>query len=601
MPRRSEPPDQPHGSASPRVVSPHQPARRREQVPWVYFLALLVGALLIASAMWYHVRDEQRSILAEWGARVSSTADDRVRLVEQWIGAHCADVEVLAASPLVRASLERPRIGRDALVRHLDRVSAAHGHAIVRIWDAHGQPFAQSSGASAPGLASRHAVEMALARRIDIDLIDEAHGGRVFSLSVPVLSDAGTARMGSGRVLGVVTLETAPDTGLFPLLADERGSTGSGETLLFRVADGRATYLSPFRHQPGDAAAVFDSLEAIRGRIRGGAPAELGEIVDYRGVPVLAATRRITPSGWGLVFKIDRDEALAQLRRARQLAGLAAAFLLLALAGLLIGLWRHRERTRLLRSPMEQEPAILELKGYAETIVASVPAGLLLLGGDLRVLSVNAAFLETVHLRHAAVVGRELGEVVPSEGLLARAREVLRTGQPQRDVFFDLASGGSGNSQPALITMMGIRPAGDGAARLLLIVRDLSEEERLDAARRLSEQRFRDLVQSLDAIVWEADASTLRFSFASERAETLLGWPLERWLSEPEFFATRIDPADRDRVIATCRAAIARGVDHEFEYRARTAEGREVCLRDIVHVLREPASGALQLRGLTVD
>jgi PAS domain S-box-containing protein len=134
-----------------------------------------------------------------------------------------------------------------------------------------------------------------------------------------------------------------------------------------------------------------------------------------------------------------------------------------------------------------------------------------------------------------------------------------------------------------------------------LIVRDLSEEERLEAARRLSEQRFRDLVQSLDAIVWEADASTLRFSFASERAERILGWPVERWLGDPDFFAARIHPADRDRAMKTCREAIARGVDHEIEYRAPAADGREVWLRDIVHVLRDPASGALQLRGLTVD
>jgi len=50
------------------------------------------------------------------------------------------------------------------------------------------------------------------------------------------------------------------------------------------------------------------------------------------------------------------------------------------------------------------------------------------------------------------------------------------------------------------------------SARLLLIVQDLSEEQRLQAARMASEQRFRDLVQGLDAIVWEADASTLVFA-----------------------------------------------------------------------------------------
>jgi PAS domain-containing protein len=43
---------------------------------------------------------------------------------------------------------------------------------------------------------------------------------------------------------------------------------------------------------------------------------------------------------------------------------------------------------------MEQERAIFNLRGYAETIVASMPSGLLLLDADLRVLAVNPAFLD---------------------------------------------------------------------------------------------------------------------------------------------------------------------------------------------------------------
>jgi PAS domain-containing protein len=124
------------------------------------------------------------------------------------------------------------------------------------------------------------------------------------------------------------------------------------------------------------------------------------------------------------------------------------------------------------------------------------------------------------------------------------------------------------DTKPARITMSAIHLADDEPPRLLLIVEDLTEEERLQAARQESEQRYRDLIHGLDAIVWEADAHTLAFSFVSRRAETVLGYPVERWLREPDFWAHRIHPDDRDRVMQTYRAAIAESRDHEFEYRA---------------------------------
>src|SRR5262249_45452617 len=53
--------------------------------------------------------------------------------------------------------------------------------------------------------------------------------------------------------------------------------------------------------------------------------------------------------------------------------------------------------------------------------------------------------------------------------------------------------------------------------------------------------------------------------------------------------------------MAVCRDAIVKGLDHELEYRALAADGREVWLRDIVHVVPGSDGRALQLRGLTVD
>jgi PAS domain S-box-containing protein len=116
-----------------------------------------------------------------------------------------------------------------------------------------------------------------------------------------------------------------------------------------------------------------------------------------------------------------------------------------------------------------------------------------------------------------------------------------------------------------------------------------------------SEQRFRDLVESLDAIVWQADATTRRFSFVSRRAEAILGYPVEQWREEPSFWLHHVHPDDREWTAARCRADAAEGRDHALEYRMVAADGRVVWLRDLVRVLRDPEGQPRQLRGVMVD
>ena len=53
----------------------------------------------------------------------------------------------------------------------------------------------------------------------------------------------------------------------------------------------------------------------------------------------------------------------------------------------------------------------------------------------------------------------------------------------------------------------------------------LAREQQARAEAEAARQRFLDLVQGLDAIVTEVDAQTWQFSFVSQRAEAILGYP----------------------------------------------------------------------------
>ena len=250
---------------------------------------------------------------------------------------------------------------------------------------------------------------------------------------------------------------------------------------------------------------------------------------------------------------------------------------------------------------MAEESSLLRSKELAQEIVDSVPSGLLVLSDDLRILSVNRWFLETFRFRAEDVVGRSLHEVLRPDGP-PRSLGGTESGEGRaRDVFLTIPVAGTLEKRPVRINISDIAGEEEGEKRLLLVVEDLSESLRLWAAADESERRLRDIVQTLDAIVWEADATTFRFTFVSQRAEDFLGYPIGQWTEEPDFWITHIYPEDRARTTNFCRREAEAGRDYEVEYRMKAADGRVTWLRDIVRLVRDSSGTVVRRRGMTVD
>jgi PAS domain S-box-containing protein len=108
------------------------------------------------------------------------------------------------------------------------------------------------------------------------------------------------------------------------------------------------------------------------------------------------------------------------------------------------------------------------------------------------------------------------------------------------------------------------------------------------------------LVNAVGCIVWEGDPDTYAFTFVSDHAEKLLGYPAARWLDEPTFWADHIHPDDRDHVLNFCVNATRGGSNHELEYRMIASDGRVVWLKDIVTVLVEDGMPVLS-QGVMID
>ena len=115
--------------------------------------------------------------------------------------------------------------------------------------------------------------------------------------------------------------------------------------------------------------------------------------------------------------------------------------------------------------------------------------------------------------------------------------------------------------------------------------------------RMLSDCEF--LVKAIRGVVWEADPKTVRFTFVSEQARMVLGYPNEMWLEE-NFWVNHLHPDDRAAAIEACGRATSLGRDHEFEYRMIHSDGHAVWFRDSVFVDMRDGK-PVRLRGILID
>jgi diguanylate cyclase (GGDEF)-like protein/PAS domain S-box-containing protein len=111
---------------------------------------------------------------------------------------------------------------------------------------------------------------------------------------------------------------------------------------------------------------------------------------------------------------------------------------------------------------------------------------------------------------------------------------------------------------------------------------------------------YRTLLESTKAIPWKIDWASMRFAYIGPQIEPLLGWRQDSWLSVTDW-AERIHPEDRARTVEFCVAQSQQGIDHEADYRALTADGDYVWIRDVVHVVRKPDGSVDCLVGFMFD
>jgi PAS domain S-box-containing protein len=132
--------------------------------------------------------------------------------------------------------------------------------------------------------------------------------------------------------------------------------------------------------------------------------------------------------------------------------------------------------------------------------------------------------------------------------------------------------------------------------RTILI--DISQRRAAETALAQTQQDYHRLIDTVEGIVWEADARTLEVNFVSGYAQRLLGYTIADW-SRPAFWQNRIYVDDRERVENELVRAVANRQRLRIDYRVLNADRRVVWLRDNITTLEH--GDRLRLLGVAVD
>ncbi len=347
---------------------------------WIAFI--LVAVLPLIGLSWLYLTSFEAALETSVLQSVSSIADKKDDEIDAFINERIADARVASQHELLRQAIDELgtafRRGGLAATAPLEKrykgwlgeiadfTDYGHYHDLLLI-DAQGNvifslaheadlgtnlntgPYRDS------GLANgyRQAMQLLHADLTPFQPYAPSANTQATFVVAPILA--------GGRPIGAIALQIDIDP-LTEVLADRTGLGRSGEIVLARLEGDEVVYTAPKLLRRRDAALpAHQPLGSAPHSLQRALAGEhnRGIVTDYSGVPVAAAWRYLPALHWGMVVKVDAEEAFAPARQVRRLAlGTLITFLLLSTtAGIVLGRRLIRAEERLRASNMQLKEA----------------------------------------------------------------------------------------------------------------------------------------------------------------------------------------------------------------------------------------------------
>ncbi len=512
------------------------PVRRSFLILLAVFLGLTAAIGIIG---YRNYLDQRELIEAEVRRQLATVADMKVRQVVAWRSERLADARIVASAAILPA-LRHVLVGRaDArdeaeITAWLRAIQEGAGYANAILINAGGEVCLTAGKANRN---NQHYSE--LMRKLHatgaVDFTDIHNDTGLtaphMGLNIPLKSP-------DGRLEGALLLGIDPARFLYPLMQTWPAPSRTAETLLVRKEQNEIVFLNELRHGRNSALQLrfpltherLLAVQAVKGR------EGLADGVDYRGVPVLGALRKVPDSPWWLVAKVDAEEVYAPIHKHATWLALLGSSLLLTVGACGGFVWRHlrasldrerfaearraeeslRQSEERFRSVVENAPEGIVIHTNSVIRYAS-PAAIAILGAKGPEDLIGRPLMDRIHpAYHQAVAERIRGTHEASEPSLPMEQEWFRLDGTLVDVEV--------SAVPFLHNQQ------DSA---LVFFHDITERRRAEEARRHTQALLQSVMEGTSDAVYVKDAQG-HYLLANSSVARALGRPVQEILGRDD-------------------------------------------------------------------
>jgi diguanylate cyclase (GGDEF)-like protein/PAS domain S-box-containing protein len=474
---------------------------------WISFL--LVAVLPMAGSAWLYLSSFRLGLEETMLRNLASIADKKSDQIEAFLAERLKDAIVQSSRERVAQALQVlspiASQGSDALRREgeqfqstfLPLVDAGQFYDVLLI-DVSGNVVFSVKHESDFGsnLLSRAAESSVLSSQfkramdsLDADFssfqpYEPSHEQVASFVVVPVLLD--------GHPIGAIALQLNLSS-LTQVVADKTGLGLTGETVLAQRVGNEVLYTAPlnripdaaYRHRVelGSAAAPMQAaLTGGHGR---------GLTLDYAKVPIVAVWRYLPALHWGMVVKIDVEEAFAPLYKMQRIA-VVTLLLFLLLSGMLAFIINRRFS--------RADEAMHASQAHMAAIFGSSMNAIITVDAQHRVSLFNAAAERIFGHRASEVSGRPLSTLIPD---LILADGGPSTGEPSR------LQGVRANGESFPVEVSVSRMDQSDHADFAIILHDVSQRVSNEKRIHLLTQVYSALSQASHALIECRDEASL--------------------------------------------------------------------------------------------